>query len=97
MLKFFKLISKLALIACGMFIGEMLTCGFHWIPFAGAILSIVLHYLYIYEGVKLIHKKSNIKITHLKLGDSKPEEMPEELWKKVQSLLEYSASNESEE
>ena len=97
MLKFFKLISKLTLIACGMFIGEMLACGFHWIPFTGAILSIVLHYSYIYEGAKLIHKESRIKITHLKLGDSKPEEMPEELWEKVQGLLEYSASNEGEE
>ena len=96
MLRFFKLLSKLALVACGIFIGEMLADGFHWIPFAGVMLAILMHYLYIYEGAKLIHKESRIKITHLKPGDSKPDEMSEELWEKVQGLLEYSASNEGD-
>ena len=97
MLKLFKLLSKLALVACGIFIGDMYIHGFEWITFVGVVLSIVMHYLYIYYGAQMLREKSRFKIRELKLGDPKPEEMPEEVWDKLQGLLQYSASNEDEE
>lgn len=97
MVTLLRLLSKIVLIVCGLFIGDMLSNGFSWLMFIATLACIGLHYLYLREGSKILQSKRSTHIHTLKLGDPKPEEMPEELWQKLQGLLEFTADKEDDE
>lgn len=83
----FKTISKLMLVFCGMFIGAWIECGYANIFLIGIILSIVLHFAYLFVAGQYIKSKSKVHIHELHYGDAKPDDMSDEVWEKVQALL----------
>lgn len=87
----FKTISKLMLIFCGMFIGAWIECGYSNIFLTGVLLSIGLHFAYFYMAGRYIKSKSRVHIHELHYGDDKPDNMPDEVWEKVQALLNVTA------
>lgn len=83
----FKILSKLMLVFCGMFIGTWIECGYAHIFPIGIILSIVLHFAYLAVAGHYINSKNHVHIRELHYGDDKPDNMPDEVWEKVQALL----------
>lgn len=96
MLRLLILLSKICLIVCGMNIGVLCTYGFDWLMLMYIILSIVMHYVYLIFAGRCACEHSPFKITQLKAGDPKPDEMPEEIWNQLQGLLQYTADEEGD-
>ena len=82
-----KIISKLMLVFCGMFIGAWIKCGYAPIYPIEIILSIGLHFTYLCIARRYIKANNKIHIRELHYGDDKPDDMPDEVWEKVQALL----------
>lgn len=87
----FTIISKLMLVFCGMFIGAWIAYGYTHIFLIGIIMSIILHFAYLFVARYYIKTKSKIHIRELHYGDDKPDDMPDEVWEKVQALLQVTA------
>lgn len=83
----FTILSKLMLILCGMLIGAWIECGYTNLILIGIIMSIGLHFTYLFVARYYIKSKRNIHIRELRYGDDKPDEMSDEVWEKVQALL----------
>ena len=91
MFLFFTILSKLMLILCGMLIGAWIECGYTHLILIGIIMSIVLHFAYLFGARYYIKTKSKIHIRKLHYGDDKPNEMSDKVWEKVQALLQVTA------
>lgn len=87
MFLFFTILSKLMLILCGMLIGAWIECGYTHLILIGIIMSIGLHFIYLFVARYYIKSKNNIHIRELRYGDDKPDEMSDEVWEKIQALL----------
>lgn len=87
MFKLCKFLSKLMLVFCGMCIGAWIKCGYTPELLIGVIGFIILHYVYLCIAGRYIKSKGKIHIHELHLGDDKPDDMPDEIWEKVQALL----------
>lgn len=87
MFKLLKVLSKILLIICGMFIGAWIECGYTPMFLIGIVGSIILHYVYLCMAGRYIKSKSRVHICELHYGDAKPDDMPDEIWEKVQDLL----------
>lgn len=83
----FTILSKLMLVYCGMMIGAWIAYGYTHIILVGIIMSIGLHFAYLFVARYYIKAKSKIHIRELRYGDDKPDEMSDEVWEKVQDLL----------
>lgn len=91
MYKLFLIVSNLMLILCGMFIGAWIECGYTHLFLVGIILSLFLHYAYVIIAGRYIKSEHKVHIRELRYGDDKPEDMPDEVWDKVQALLSVTA------
>lgn len=87
----FTILSKLMLVYCGMMIGAWIAYGYTHIILIGIIMSIGLHFAYLFVARYYIKAKSKIRIRELHYGDDKPDDMPDEVWEKVQALLQVTA------
>ena len=87
----FIILSKLMLVYCGMMIGAWIAWGYTYVILIGIIMSIVLHFIYLFMAKHYIKAKSKIYIHELHYGDDKPDEMSDEVWEKVQALLQVTA------
>ena len=83
----FTILSKLTLVLCGMLIGAWIECGYTNLILIGIIMSIGLHFAYSFIAGHYIKSKSKIHIRELHYGDDKPDDMPDEVWEKIQALL----------
>lgn len=90
----FTTISKLMLVFCGMFIVAWVEYGYAPILLIGIIVSIGLHFAYFFMAGHYIKSKSKIHIHELRYGDDKPDDMPDEVWEKVQDLLSVTACSD---
>lgn len=79
------------LVYCGMMISAWIAYGYTHIILTGIIMSIVLHFTYCFIAGHYIKSKSKIHVRELHYGDDKPDEMPDEVWEKVQALLQVTA------
>ena len=91
MFLFFTVLSKLMLIVCGMFIGTWIEYGYTNLILIGIIIAISLHFIYLFVARYYIKSKNNVHIRELRYGDDKPDEMSDEVWEKVQALLQVTA------
>ena len=87
----FTILSELMLVFCGMLIGAWITYGYTYVILIGIIMSIVLHFIYLFMARHYIKAKIKIHIRELHYGDDKPDEMSDEVWEKVQALLQVTA------
>ena len=87
----FTILSKLMLVYCGMMIGAWIAYGYTHIILIGIIMSIVLHFIYFFIAGHYIKSKNNVRVRELRYGDDKPDEMSDEVWEKVQALLQVTA------
>lgn len=87
----FTILSKLMLVYCGMMIGAWIAYGYTHIILIGIIMSIGLHFAYLFVARYYINAKSKIRIRELHYGDDKPDDIPDEVWEKVQALLQVTA------
>lgn len=91
MFLFFTILSKLMLILCGMLIGAWIECGYTHLILIGIIASIILHFTYSFMAKHYIKAKNKIRVRKIHYGDDKPDEIPDEVWEKVQALLQVTA------
>lgn len=87
----FTILSKLMLVYCGMMIGAWIAYGYTHIILIGIIMSIGLHFIYLFMAKFYIKSKNHVHIRELHYGDDKPDEMSDEVWEKVQALLQVTA------
>lgn len=87
MFLFFTILSKLMLVLCGMLISAWIECGYTHLILIGIIMSISLHFIYLFVAKYYKRSNSNIHIRELHYGDDKPDGMPDEVWEKIQALL----------
>ena len=87
----FTILSKLMLVYCGMMIGAWIAYGYTHIILIGIIMSITLHFICLFMAKYYIKSKNNVHICELHYGDDKPDEMSDEVWEKVQALLQVTA------
>ena len=79
------------LVYCGMMIGAWIAYGYTHIILIGIIISITLHFICLFMAKYYIKSKNHVHIRELHYGDDKPDEMPDEVWEKVQALLQVTA------
>ena len=91
MFLFFTILSKLMLVFCGMFVGTWIEHGYTHLILIGIIMAIGLHFIYLFMARDYRRSNSNVHIRELHYGDNKPDEMPDEVWEKVQDLLRVTA------
>ena len=91
MVLFFTILSKLMLVLCGMMLGAWIAWGYTYVILIGIIMSIVLHFIYLFMAKHYIKAKSKICVREIHYGDDKPDEIPDEVWEKVQALLSVTA------
>lgn len=87
----FTILSELMLVYCGMMIGAWIAYGYTHIILIGIIMSIGLHFAYLFVAKYYRRSNSNVHIRELRYGDDKPDDMPDEVWEKVQALLQVIA------
>ena len=87
MFLFFTILSKLMLVLCGMLIGAWIAYGYTYVILIGIIMSIGLHFIYLFMARHYIKAKIKLRVHELHYGDDKPDEMPDEVWEKIQALL----------
>lgn len=83
----FTILSKLMLVLCGMMIDTWIAYGYTHIILIGIIMSITLHFICLSMAKYYKRSNSNAHIRELHYGDDKPDNMPDEVWEKVQDLL----------
>ena len=91
MFLFFTILSKLMLVYCGMMIGAWIAYGYTHIILIGIIMSISLHFICLFVAKYYIKYKNNVHIRELRYGDDKRDNIPDEVWEKVQALLQVTA------
>ena len=87
----FTILSKLMLVYCGMMISAWIVYGYTHIILISIIMSITLHFACLFVARCYIKSKNNVHIRELRYGDDKPDEIPDEVWEKVQALLQVTA------
>lgn len=87
----FTILSKLMLVFCGMLIDAWIECGYTHLIFIGIIMSIGLHFICLFVAKCYIKSKNHAHIRELQYGDDKPDGMSDEVWEKVQALLQVTA------
>ena len=87
----FTILNKLMLVYCGMMIGAWIAYGYTNIILIGIIMAIGLHFIYLFVAKYYRRSNSNIHIRELHYGDDKPDDIPDEVWEKVQDLLRVTA------
>jgi hypothetical protein len=87
----FTILSKLMLVCCGMLIGAWITYGYTNLILIGIIMSIGLYFAYFFIAGHYIKADNKVHIRELHYGDNKPDEMSDEIWEKVQALLQVTA------
>ena len=83
----FTILSKLMLVYCGMMIGAWIAYGYTHIILIGIIMSTALHFICLFMAKYYIKSTNNVHVRELHYGDDKPDDMPDEVWEKVQALL----------
>ena len=91
MFLFFTILSKLMLVLCGMLIGAWIAYGYTYVILIGIIMSIVLHFAYLFMARYYIKAKCKMRVHEIHYGDSRPDKMPDEVWEKIQALLQITA------
>lgn len=87
MFLFFIILSKLMLVFCGMFVDIWIEYGYTYLILIGIIITIGLHFICLFVAKYYRRSNSNVHIRELHYGDDKPDNMPDEIWEKIQALL----------